>query len=306
MTNIKKYMKIGIIQSMAFPDSIKDSNKLIDSYKTIIKDNYFDVIEIGQIKDAQVREKIKSMIELSKLIVSYGGHSRLLSNALNINDLNENGRIAAVNQLKEGIDEAYYMNAVSFSFLSGKYSEDRKKTSLQALIKSTKELCAYAKERGDMQVLLEVFDYNIDKKSLLGPVELVKRYADEVSQECSNFGIMVDLSHLPQLGETPAEAILPIKKYIKHVHIGNTVIKDSILEAYGDQHPRFGFPNSENGVNELIDFLNVLLEIEYLNTKQPPIVSFEVKPRPYEDDELVIAGGKRVLNEAWIKLNIQD
>lgn len=32
---------------------------------------------------------------------------------------------------------------------------------------------------------------------------------------------MVDLSHLPLLRETAEEAILPIKDYIVHAHIGN-------------------------------------------------------------------------------------
>jgi sugar phosphate isomerase/epimerase len=295
-------MKVGIIHSMAFPSSFNDKKSLLESFKAIALDDYFDVIEIGQIKDLETREQIKQLLEVSKLTPAYGGHSRLLSNGLNINDLNEEVRQKAVEGLKKGIDEAYYMGAVDFSFLSGHYVEEKKEEALEALVKSTKELCTYAAEKGNMLVLLEVFDYDIDKKSLLGPVELVKRYAKRVSMEHENFGIMVDLSHLPQLRETPREAILPIKEYVKHVHIGNAVVKDSSLEAYGDLHPRFGFPNSENGVEELVEFLKVLLEIRYLNTENPPILSFEVKPRPYEDEMLVIAGSKRVLNEAWARV----
>lgn len=295
-------MKVGIIHSMAFPSSFNDKESLVESFKAIALDDYFDAIEIGQIKDLEIREQIKKLLEVSKLTPAYGGHSRLLSNGLNINDLNEEVRQKAVEELKRGIDEAYYMGAVDFSFLSGHYIEEKKEEALEALVKSTKELCSYAAEKGNMFVLLEVFDYDIDKKSLLGPVELVKRYAMQVSSEYKNFGIMVDLSHLPQLRETPREAILPIKEYVKHVHIGNAVVKDSAMEAYGDLHPRFGFPNSENDVEELIEFLKVLLEIGYLNTENPPILSFEVKPRPYEDEMLVIAGSKRVLNEAWARV----
>jgi sugar phosphate isomerase/epimerase len=302
MKSLRNYMKVGIIHSMAFPSSFNDKKSLLESFKAIALDDYFDVIEIGQIKDLEAREQIKQLLEVSKLTPAYGGHSRLLSNGLNINDLNEEVRQKAVEELKKGIDEAYYMGAVDFSFLSGHYVEEKKEEALEALVKSTKELCTYAAGKGNMLVLLEVFDYDIDKKSLLGPVELVKHYAKQVSMEHENFGIMVDLSHLPQLRETPREAILPIKEYVKHVHIGNAVVKDSSLEAYGDLHPRFGFPNSENGVEELIEFLEVLLEIGYLNTENPPILSFEVKPRPYEDEMLVIAGSKRVLNEAWARV----
>jgi hypothetical protein len=34
--------------------------------------------------------------------------------------------------------------------------------------------------------------------------------------------------------------------------------------GYGDQHPRFGFPGGENGVEELAAFLRGLFEIGYL------------------------------------------
>lgn len=303
MDSLRSYMKIGIVQGMAFPSAAKDPQNLIESFKTTAKDEFFEVIEIGQIKDIEARENIKAIIEVSKMIVSYAGHSRLLSNKLNINDLHEEGRKNAVAALKEGIDEAYYMNAESFAFLSGRYEEDKKEDALQALIQSTKELCVYASHKGNMPILLEVFDYNIDKKSLIGPVGLVERFAKEVAKDCTNFGIMVDLSHLPMLGESSRQALLPIKQYIKHVHIGNTVVRKRSLEGYGDEHPRFGFPNSENDVAEVTDFLEVLLEIGYLNRLNPPIVSFEVKPRPYEDPDLVIAGAKRVLKEAWAKVH---
>ena len=306
MKSLKNYMKIGIIHSMAFPSSFNDKKSFIGSFKQIALDDFFDVIEIGQIKDLEAREQIKEILKVSKLTAAYGGHSRLLSNGLNINDLNEEARHNAVEELKKGIDEAYYMGALDFSFLSGHYIEGKKEEALEALVKSTKELCSYADEKGHMPVILEVFDYDIDKKSLLGPVELVRRYAEEVSREHDNFGIMVDLSHLPQVRETPRQALLPIKEYVKHIHIGNAVVKDPSMEAYGDMHPRFGFPNSENDAPELVEFLKVLLEIGYLNTEVPPIVSFEVRPRPYEDELLVIAGSKRVLKEAWVKVMEED
>ena len=81
--------------------------------------------------------------------------------------------------------------------------------------------------------------------------------------------------------------------------MGNTVIKSSEMPGYGDQHPRFGFPNSENDVKELADYLRLLLKIGFLNEENRPIVSFEVKPYGNEDSEIVIANAKRTLNLAW-------
>ena len=113
---------------------------------------------------------------------------------------------------------------------------------------------------------------------------------------------MVDLSHIPLLRETVEESILPIKDYIVHAHMGNCVVKDPSLPAYGDMHPRFGFPNGENDVNELVEYLRVLKKIGFLNEKNPPIVSFEVKPYGDEDPDIIVANSKRVLNAAWLQV----
>ena len=183
--------------------------------------------------------------------------------------------------------------------MSGKYEESRKEEAYLALLKSTRELCAYAQSKGGLQIVHEVFDYDVDKKSLIGPAELALRYARDVRKEYDNFGLMVDLSHLPLIRETPEEAILPIKDYLVHAHIGNCVLKDPSLPAYGDQHPRFGIPGGENDIPELVAYLQVLKDIEFLNKENPPILSFEVKPAAGEDPDVVIAGSKRVLNRAW-------
>ena len=223
----------------------------------------------------------------------------MLTTGMNINDLNEEKRLAAVDSLKKGIDEAYELSAAGFSFLAGQYEEDTKEDSFKALLKSTRELCEYSKSKGNMPITLEVFDYDIDKKSLIGPVNLAKEYAEKITSEYDNFGLMVDLSHIPMIHESIEESILPIRKYIKHAHMGNTVIKSSEMPGYGDQHPRFGFPNSENDVKELADYLRLLLKIGFLNEENRPIVSFEVKPYSNEDSEIVIANAKRTLNLAW-------
>ncbi len=196
------------------------------------------------------------------------------------------------------------MGAVSFGFLSGKYEEGDRDEAFDTLIESTKELCAYAKSKGNVKIVHEVFDYDIDKKSLIGPAQLAKRYGKAIVKDYDNFGLMVDLSHLPLLREKPEEAILPIREYLVYAHIGNCVLADPSLPGYGDLHPRFGFPRGENDVGELVSFLKVLIDIGYLNKEDPSMISFEVKPFADEDPDIVIASAKRTLNEAWARLDL--
>jgi len=299
MKSMRKYMKVGIILHMAFAGITEGEGPILESLEKVVKDDYFDVVEITHIKDPKIRNEAKEMITCGHMEVVYGGQPRLLLNGLNVNHLDEKERKKAVAILKDGIEEAYEIGAIGFSYLAGQYEEEKKDEAFHALLMSSREILAFAKEKGDMPITLEVFDYDIDKKSLIGPVHLAKRLADTLTKEFDNFGLLVDLSHIPMLHETLDESIDPIKEYILHAHMGNTVIKDKNLPGYGDTHPRFGFPGSENDVEELAAYLRKLIEIGYLNENNRNRVSFEIKPFGNENSEIVIANAKRTLNCAW-------
>ena len=297
--SMRRYMRVGTILHVSYKQLGSGEGPILECLKKIVTDPYFEVVEGAHMKDAEVRKAAADMIARGHMTSSYGGQGRMLGAGLNINDLNEEGRQKALASLKEGIDEAYEMGVEDFAFLAGRYEEETKEESFQALLKSTRELCEYAKSKGDMPVLCEVFDYDIAKKSLIGPVDMVKRYAETICAEYDNFGLMVDLSHIPMLHETIEESLLPVQQYIRHAHMGNTVIKSPECPAYGDEHPRFGFPNSENDVEELAAYLRLLLKIGFLNEKKRPIVSFEIKPFGEEDPEVCLANAKRTLDLAW-------
>ncbi len=300
--SIHKFAKIGLIHFMAYPSTIKGEGPIEETIRKIVVDDYFDVIEITWIKDTAARARVKKMLQTSHLTVAYGAQPRLLTTGQNINNLDESKRLTAVSNLKEGIDEAYEMGAVGLGFLSGKYQEEKKEEAYQALVRSTRDICAYARSKGNLKIAHEVFDYDIDKRALVGPVDLAKRYAGEICEEFDNFGLLVDLSHLPILHESARQSLIPVKDYIIHAHMGNCVMKDRGDPAYGDAHPRFGYPGGENDVEELVEYLKVLMEIGYLDPDNRRILSFEVKPVGDEDPDIVVANAKRVLNLAWAML----
>lgn len=297
--SMRRFMKVGIILHVSYPQLGGGEGPVLECLERICGDDYFEAVEVARIKDPKVRKKAAELIRMAHMVSAYGGQSRTLSAGLNINDPDETRRAMAVDTLKEGIDEAYEMGCAGFSFLSGRYDGEQKEQAFEQLLKSTRELCGYAKEKGTMPICCEVFDYDIDKKALIGPAALAARYAGEIRKEYGNFGLLVDLSHIPMIHETIRESILPVKDYIIHAHMGNTVIKSPDCEAYGDNHPRFGFPNSENDVEELALYLRTLIEIGFLSERQRPIVSFEVKPWKDESPEVIIANAKRTLNLAW-------
>jgi len=125
---------VGTIQWMSHPPSQYD---LLDSLKVLLCDDFFDAIEIGQIKDDATREKAKAMLEQSHMTICYGAQPRLLGPKLNPNDVNEEGRKAAEKTLLEAIDEAEYLGAKGIAFLAGKWTEE---TRMSVTISSLKRL----------------------------------------------------------------------------------------------------------------------------------------------------------------------
>ena len=295
--SIHKYFKIGTIQWMSHPPADYD---VLDSVKTIACDDFFDAIEIGPFQDGAKREKAAEMIRQAHMQVCYGAQPRLLGTGLNPNDIDEEGRKKAEATLLEAVDEAEQLGAKGIAFLAGKWQEETKEMAYQQLLKTTQTVCCYAASKG-MQVNLEVFDFDMDKAALNGPAPLAARFAADMRTRCSNFGLLVDLSHFPTTYETSQFVIRTLRPYITHFHIGNAVVKPG-CEAYGDQHPRFGFPNSANDTEELLDFFRVLKQEGFLNAEKPYHLSFEVKPWKGEDGDLILAGTKRVINRAWALL----
>lgn len=294
---IQKYFKIGTIQWISHPPT---SYQLLDSVKTIACDEYFDAIEVTRVADDETRAKVKKMLEESHLKVCYGAQPRLLGPGLNPNDTNEEGRKAAEATLIEAIDEAAYLGAKGIAFLSGKWEKETKDKAYAQLLKTTRAVCDYAAAKG-MIVELEVFDFDMDKAALIGPAPYAAEFAADMRKTHNNFGLMVDLSHFPTTYETSKFVIQTLRPYITHFHIGNAVVKKD-CPAYGDQHPRFGFPNSANDVNELLDFFTVLKEEGFFNPKNPYVLSIEVKPWGDEDGDIILANTKRVINRAWALL----
>lgn len=297
--SLEAYMRCGIVHFMAFPELAGGSGPWEETVRHIALDPFFNAIEITHIEDPQVRERVKDLIQLAGLAVGYGAHPTILGQGLNINSIDEDERNHACNLLKDHLDEAQYMGAESFVILSGKDpGQAQRQAAVDALIKSLRILCDYSDKKGGPKVVAEVFDSEVDKRCLLGPSSLAQVVGEAVDKDYSNFGLLVDLSHIPLLNESPEQALVPVKKYIAGLHIGNAVI-DPECAGYGDNHPIFGTPGSANDVAEVVEFLRVLLDIGILDGKQKPIISFEVKPLEGQDSLVMIANAKRVLNEAW-------
>lgn len=297
------YMRLGLVHFMAWPELGSGKGPWAKTVEIIARHPAFNAVEVAHIEDAGERARVRDICGLARLSVGFGAHPIILGQGLDLNALDERERVSAVARMTELIDEAKYLGAESFVVLSGKDpGPERRDEAKGALVTSLAELCAYSARQQGPKVVAEVFDCAVDKCCLLGPAPLAAEVAEKVAAENPNFGLLVDLSHIPILGESPRQALEPVADWLAGVHLGNAVLTEG-MPAYGDNHPAFGTPGSVNDVAETTDFLDVLFDIGFLGEGKRPMVSFEVKPMAGQDSELLLAGSLRVLREAWAELD---
>jgi sugar phosphate isomerase/epimerase len=294
-----RYLRMGLVHFMAFPQVMRTPEAWAETVGLVALDPFFKAVEITHIEEEDQRKRVKEICDLAGLAVGFGAHPMILGEGLNLNALEDKERLKAVGRMKELIDEALFFEAESFVVLSGKDpGEERRAEAVDRLAQSLGELCAYSGERQGPRIVAEVFDCDVDKCCLLGPAALARQTAEKVRGDHDNFGLLVDLSHIPILRESPSQAVGPVKDFMTAAHIGNAVLTPG-LPAYGDHHPPFGTPGSAVGLPEVVDFLQTLLQEGFLNERSRPMVSFEVKPMEGQDSLMALANAKRMMQQAW-------
>lgn len=306
----RKQVRLGIIQGMIYPDCGTSAARTIETAKQVMLDDFFSVLVVGRMEDTALAA-VKSMAADSHVSLGVGAAPVILGGKHNLGNLDEVARRAGVEALKKSIDDAYFLGAPFIELLDGAKTYPGPRNEQQAarqLVRSLVELCRYSEEKATGEpvwVLLETFDREIDKKSFVGPSKLAVEIAAQVKAEQKNFGLTVDMGHLPLIGEGFKESLETLKEFLVHAHLGNC-IKDQTSPYYGDSHPGFGLPGGVADVAELTEFLAALVGIDYFEKKGMPTgvpwLTFEIKPQTDQSPELLMVNARRVFEEAWARL----
>lgn len=293
------YMSVGIVLTMAFPEAAKPGGPMLESVQRVCTDDYFGAIEVSPISDESLRGRCIEAVQKARKRATLLGQGALLAGNKDLNSLDPAVRQEALDLARGLVVQAKEWGVAALSLISGPDSADRAQAT-SYLNASLKEICEVSRRLDGPQITLETFDrVPYGKNRLMGPTVEAANLANRVSAFCPRFGLMLDLSHLPLLGETPEKAIRTAGPFLKHVHIGNCVMRDKSHPTYGDNHPPFGIPEGENGADELAAFLKVLLDIGYIVQGGQNIVSFEVKPFGGWTSDQTIENAKQTLDEAW-------
>jgi len=299
--SIYGYTKVGIVHFKAFPGTERGEGPIVETLTKIAEDDFFTAVEVGWMRDPRVRNSARKLLEEAHLAVYYATQPAMLTQKLNINALDPAERKRAISQVKNCINEAYDLGAKAVRLIAGKDpGPEKRPEAMKLLVDSIHQICDYAKQEGEIDITLKIFDRDIDKESLIGPFTDALAIAQEVAKEQPRFGLLADLSHFPLLREKPEESIPLIRQYLKHAQIGNCIMRDRRHPAYGDLQPRFGMEGGEIDTKEVAHYFGVLWDNGFFHQEEMPVISAEVRPLlAGEKEEVILANSKRVIREAW-------
>jgi sugar phosphate isomerase/epimerase len=303
-------MDFGVVHPLIYLECRGGAGPILETLPAIVNDADFGAIEIAPIKDPQVRQRAKALLAQSQLQVVYLPVLPILLEKLEPGSADAGQRQVALNRLKILIDEAIEFGCV-MAMVQGPLDPgpEGRAASTDRLVEDLQELCDYAAARSRQRLLyltFENFDRDVEKKRLIGPTAEAVEMARCISRP--NFGLTIDLSHLPLLNETPAQALQLAAPYLIHAHIGSCVLDHPASPLYGDFHPRFGHPLGRNDLPEVVEYLRQLDEVQYWSRARErlgvtPILSMELRPVPGEDSPpAVLANGKRTFMRAWSRV----
>jgi sugar phosphate isomerase/epimerase len=310
MNSWSNRMDFGVVHPLIYLACRGGEGPILETLPAIVNDSDFGAIEIAPIKNPEVRQKAKALLAQSQLQVVYLPILPVLLEKLEPGSADVDQRSAAVSRLKTLIDEAIDLGCV-LAMVQGPLDPgpDQRQATTDRLVKDLQELCDYAAARSRQRLLyltFENFDRDVEKKRLIGPTVEAVQMARCIDRP--NFGLTIDLSHLPLLNETPAQALQTAAPYLIHAHIGNCVIDHPESPLYGDFHPRFGHPLGRNDLPEVVEYLRQLDEVQYWTRARErlgatPILSMELRTIPGEESsEAVLANGKRTFMRAWAQV----
>lgn len=300
---IQDYGTIGIVHFMMWKDTIRGEGNH-RSVDTVLADPYFGGIEVTWIKNDAERARVAGLVKSTGKALAFGAQPVLLTQKLDLNHADEAERRRAVAAVVGVIPQAYELGARGLGVLSGKRVAPADKShAMERLVKSLSEIAAELRKLGGIPLILETFDQlPYGKNCLIGPNQDAAAIAREVRKQFPSFGLMLDLSHLPLQGETPAHAWEVAGEFVIHAHIGNCVMDAPGHPMNGDEHPPFGDPAGRNGVPELVEYLRVLKNAAYLRQGGKNFLSFEVCIYGEWTQTTAVKHCQETLDAAWAQV----
>src|SRR5262245_20843988 len=178
------YLRLGIVHFMAFPECLAGDGPLLETLTAICHDPFFDAVDVGPMNDPAERRACAALLRDCQLAVTFACQPLQLRHGLDLNAADKDARRLALDGILGLIDQAQELGATRLALMSGKnVAAVERAGALDRLIGSLLQICKAARDRAGLPVVLEIFDYDVDKKALVGPCTTAAQVAKAVREE---------------------------------------------------------------------------------------------------------------------------
>lgn len=297
--NLRHYANVGLVHHLLYPASMDRPEEHVQTLLNFVQRDDIATFDCCLPYGNEYREKLVPAIRTcGKTGITFATHLfplRKMGFATPVPSEQAQARII----VDDMIEQAAAIGATGFIFASGQPSPaEATPAHFEAFADFVRWLCARLKPHG-ITALLEPFDTTIDKRFLYGSTQACVDLIRSLQPEADNLGIELDIAHLPLMNESFESAIRNVAPYLKRVHLGNCVLRDTRHPLYGDKHPPIGYPGGEIDVPEVTEALRALLDVGFLDAEHPGDLLIEMTPWPGRSVEETVQDGFQRLYDAW-------
>jgi len=292
-------MKIGVVHPQLYPQVMNGEGPVVETAAALASEADITALEVTHVRDEVTRARLKVLLASSSLKVLFNAAPVILRNKWDLAAAEASAREEALAGVRTLMDEARFLGAKLVTVVSGADpGQDGRAAARARLVESLRALCDEGGRLG-LAVAIEPCDRDEDKKLLVGPTAEAVDIVKQVKKD--NFGLTLDLAHLLLLKESPGEAVAQARHYLLEAHVSNCVMAEG-HPARGDQHPSFGTEGGLAGPAQVAEFVRALEKAGFFKKPGAGWLMLEIRPREEEYSAAVLAGGLRVLAEAFQKL----
>ena len=277
--------RFSLVLPQAFPGL--DDGAVPGVVERAAAEHGFDVVELTPAVGSAARRAIGSGLERAGVGAVFLAGLPLLRAGVALCSAGEDRR-RAVAVVRDTIEQASEAGAAAVLVTSGRSDDPLDRgAALSRLVDSLSELAAFAAEVApELRLRLEPTDTDLQHRQLVGATTLAVSVVEQVGQRGLDLDLNLDLSHLLELGEQPAQSLARARPHCSHVHLANCVLERG-HPLRGDRHPPFGHPRSLVGVPELAETLRSLDRLGYL--APDVVIGLEVTPLAGDDPWATLA-----------------
>jgi len=292
-------LTIGLNHHLLYADRSADPEAHCESLLRILADERLEAVDLWIPDQPAVAEReIQACLTSGKRII-YNVGSRQGKPSPVPASLDPKEQAYAIAFYLDELSRADAVHAAKIVTNSGPDNPARRADALAALRVFYRRICAAAVPP-TTPVLIEPTDRDVSKRKLLGPSAETAAFCRDLQADgVPNLASMVDMGHVPLLGETLAQAFADSTPFIGHVHLGNCILRDRDHPMFGDKHVPWGTPGGEYGSEGIVEFFRQAFACGYLGGGGRPTVSFEMRPDPDLGPEGSLDRFFAEFEEAW-------